>query len=430
MLYASPRDRLVDAGPRSFLLPELLAVATVMSTATKVRYPGVPLGFGELLLVTWLAVSISFRWMHSGFHWPAGFSLRWGGLLLLGTLAALMSGALLAQSTGATRTYFTAYEAVAWVFILGLAAWFAAEAGSSQAVVRYLQTFAAVGSIAASVIIVAAVITRLAFGSQVFWYMGLRMSGWSENPNQFAALLAPLPFLAWYFRSHAIRRGVRRAWSLAITGTVVAGVATQSDALWLGWLLGTSALLVIAWARGLFGSTRTVKSILVSSVVVPSVIASLLVPISGMLVQSMGSAVEDRANQGGQADTRITLWQNGVDAVMHSPAFGWGPGAHSGFHGAFEGTESHNSYIDLAAQAGLPVSIGLIILTGVAMYMGFRHRAAPIAVGLLAVVVLAVFHNLLRQPVFWLLLIAVLSFRRVEDAPQSVADRSVGVVNQ
>lgn len=402
--------------PRSFLFPELLALATVASTATKVRLPGLPLGIGELLLVGWLASSFAFRWMYTGPRWPNGFALRWGGLLFIALIAALLAGAVLAQATGVTRAYPTAYEGIAWTFVVVLVSWFAAESGYPSMVERYLKAFAAAGTIAAASIVVAAVVTRLAFGSQAFWYQGLRLSGWSENPNQFAALLAPLPFVAWHFRRGARRPAVRRGWSLAIGGTALAGAATQSDALWLGWILGAAVLMAVTWLRGLAGRERTVKSMLVAGVVLPCLAGAALVPISGLLTQSLESAIEDRANQGGQAGTRVTLWRHGMEAVSMSPAFGWGPGAHSGFETPFEGTESHNSYIDLAAQAGLPVALGVIALFGLAMAFATRSGAVPIALGLLSLAVLAVFHNLLRQPVFWFMLFAVLSLRRPRSA--------------
>ena len=196
----------------------------------------------------------------------------------------------------------------------------------------------------------------------------------------------------------------------------MAGAATQSDALWLGWILGAAVLMAVTWLRGLAGRERTVKSMLVAGVVLPCLAGAALVPISGLLTQSLESAIEDRANQGGQAGTRVTLWRHGMEAVSMSPAFGWGPGAHSGFETPFEGTESHNSYIDLAAQAGLPVALGVIALCGLAMAFATRSGAVPIALGLLSLAVLAVFHNLLRQPVFWFMLFAVLSLRRPRSA--------------
>lgn len=401
-----------EAAQRSFLFPELLAVATVASTATKVRLPGLPLGLGELLLVAWLASGVAFRWMYTGPRWQSGFALRWGGLLFLGLTATLSAGAMLAQATGMTRAYPTAYEGIAWAFVVVLVVWFVTESGYPAVVERYLKAFAAAGTVAAGAILVAAIVTRLAFGSQAFWYQGLRLSGWSENPNQFAALLAPLPFVAWHFRRITPSSAARRGWSVSIFGTLVAGAAAQSDALWLGWILSATILVAVTWLRSLVGRDRTVKSMLVAGVVLPCLAAAAVVPISGLLTQSLESAVEDRANQGGQAGTRVTLWQHGMEAVSLSPAVGWGPGAHSGFATPFEGTESHNSYIDLAAQAGLPVALGVIALFGLAMAFATRSGAVPIALGLLALAVLAVFHNLLRQPVFWFLLFAVLSIHR------------------
>lgn len=395
----------------SLLLPLLLAFATVASTATKIRLPGLPAGIGELLLIGWLICGVAGRWVLTGFHWPIAFALRWGGLFLLCLSAALLTGFLRALASGMTSTYDTLHETIAWAFIGILVSWFLLESSASGQIERYLRAFAAAGLTAVAAIFATAIVTRIVFGSSAFWYMGIRLSGWSENPNQFAALLAPLPFVAWHFRTQTNRPMRRRFWTIGISGVLVSGLAAQSDALFVAWSLGLAILLFVWWIKGIVGNRRTVRSILMSGVIIPAILGALLVPVSGSIARLAESAVEDRANEGGQAGTRIRLWENGMDAVLQSPLFGWGPGAHSGLGHAFQGTEAHNTFIDLAAQAGIPASLALIALITLTMWIGVRNRAPLLAVALLAIAVFAVFHNVLRQPIFWLLMFSVASMR-------------------
>jgi hypothetical protein len=66
-------------------------------------------------------------------------------------------------------------------------------------------------------------------------------------------------------------------------------------------------------------------------------------------------------------------------------------------------------YIDLATQAGLPLSLALLGLIAAAMYLAFQRRAASLAMAVLAVAVLAIFHNVLRQQVFWFTVFGVMA---------------------
>lgn len=391
------------------LLPALLALAVVTSTATKLRLPGVPLGIGELLLTGWLASSLMIRSVTTGFCWSGGFTVRWGGLFILVTSFALLAGAFLAEAAGVTGMYGTLHQAVAWVFVMVLLGWFLLESASARAVRRFLALFTVVGLLSTSALLVSAILSRLLLGSHWFWYFGFRMSGWSENPNQLAAMLAPLPFLAAHFRREAPDRWRRALWTAGMLGTVLAGIATQSDALFAAWLLCGAIVVADRWIRGMIGRARTVRSMVVNGIVMPCALAVVLVPAGAVLERLVESTVEVRANEGGQAGTRLSLWQNGMQAVAESPLVGWGPGSHSGLDGPFQGTESHNTFIDLAAQAGLPASIGLVAIVVLATMGPIRSRALLVGLAVVSIVTFAFFHNCLRHPVFWFVIFGALA---------------------
>lgn len=398
-------------------LPLFLAGAAVASTATKLRFAPMSFGVGEALLVAWLGTSIIARATSTGFYWQAGSAVRWGGPFLLCTLAALLCGALAGQVMGMPVLYDTRHEALAWVFVLGLVGWFVLEAGATLDVRGFLRWFAAIGALSATLLLASAVFSRIAWGSDALWYAGVRLSGWSENPNQLALLLAPLPFLAIEFRREATSGA--GAWTAGIVATAAAGLATLSDALLLSWGLGAMTLLAARWVTGILGARRTVGSIMLNAVAVPATLVLGGVLIGGFIANLLEAVMDARISAGGQASTRMTLWQYGLQAAFESPLFGWGPGAHSGFEGPFEGVESHSTFIDLATQAGLPAALALLALILLGIARALRRKALPLALALLSVAVVATFHNVLRQPIFWLIIFGVIASvdagdRRVE----------------
>jgi len=393
---------------RSALLPSLLALATVLSTATKLRLPGLPVGAGELLLLAWLSVSACVRALSTGFLWPMGLALRWGVLFLLFVGCTLLIGAGLAQTPMGPGLVGTGHEAIAWAFILPLTLWFLLEAQPASAVLRFLERFAGTAALAAGALFAVALVARVATGSDALWYGGMRLAGWAENPNQLALLLAPVPFLAIHFR-RAANSTRARAWSGAIVTTGMAGFATLSDALLLSWVLGGFVLIVSAWITGIIGAHRTARSVIANALAIPLLLALFVVLFGNLASNLFTSIVEARAGEGGQASTRLTLWNHGMSAAFRSPLVGWGPGAHSGFNGPFEGVESHSTFIDLATQAGFPVAIALaaIILGGIARAL--RTGSLPLALAVGSVAIIATFHNVLRQPIFWFVVFGIVA---------------------
>ena len=74
----------------------------------------------------------------------------------------------------------------------------------------------------------------------ISWWLGNRLQGLSANPNQFALLLLPLPFLIAYRIATTRFHLSYLMLAIFLSGT---GLATGSDALILCWIAGGGFIL-------------------------------------------------------------------------------------------------------------------------------------------------------------------------------------------
>jgi hypothetical protein len=238
------------------------------------------------------------------------------------------------------------------------------------------------------------------------WYEGdvARFTGLSSNPNQLALALVPLPFLL--LRVAGVVAGSRRL-SYLLTALIAAcGVMTASDALGVGWVSGVVVTVVLSIAVG----TATPHLGELGRVVVSAALlalAGLALVLAAADLSDVGRAVESRLNEGNQASTRVGLWVHGLAAAAMSPVFGLGPGAFSGESGPFESIEAHSTLIDwltMSGAVGLSALLGLVAVIAVHC---LRRRALLCFGALVALLAFSMFHNVLRQPLFWFYLSAV-----------------------
>ena len=130
----------------------------------------------------------------------------------------------------------------------------------------------------------------------------------------------------------------------------------------------------------------------------------LLILINGTMVVLM---VDKFFGKTGNYDGngRLSLWISSLEAIKESPFFGWGPGGHAGIDGPYGGWESHNTILDLGTAAGI---FGLLFYLLI-IVANFRKigQYSPASLLLFVMIVYSMAHNVLRHPVFWLVLIDV-----------------------
>jgi O-antigen ligase len=394
----------------------VFVAALVGTSAFQLRLGGLPLGPGEILMVLWwmLAGTVLLRpeRMRPGPAAPATV-VCWTF-----ALAAVGIGALWGQWQGRAGMDGAGRDLLAIVFVflfsLSLAALLPAGAAGR---------LAARTSIALAVFLGALLVAGLAvrtIGPFDLWYMRVRFVGLATNPNQLALFVAAAPFLLLQ-RLGELPEGARR-WPLqvAIATLIAVGIATTSDALAFSWLACAGLVAAWVWTRALLRKHRSALVPLFGGILLPALIVTAVVLFGIPAYAKAERAVLAIIEVGSQASVRLALWTHGFEAFAQSPWVGWGPGAHSGVLRPFQNTECHNTYCDWLTVAGLMGAVPLFGLVAYAVYRAVATSRYLLAIGLLAVASFAVFHYILRQPMFWFYVIVVLAWttdpvRRTDD---------------
>ena len=383
-----------------------VALAVVLTGATQLRSPGLPIGPGEALLAAWILFVLI---LLLGGRVLAGPVFRSLCLYWLAAAVLLGLGAVMAVAMGRADTagYTRMHDAVAYALLAAFSCSLALRWREDNE--EYHLTIMRVTFLACTVcltILLGIAMVVPGIGSLRFWYGGIRFSGWAVNPNQLAAFALVMPFFGWYLFGKA--RGWRRAgYGLAIACSVAVGLATKSDALRVAWLSSVGIVCLISWYfRPVLHRDRLLPY--VSYLLVPALFIVSAVAYGPEFMAAFERAVTDMYGERDQGQVRFTVWRNGLRALAESPLVGWGPGAFSGLTRPFEGFEAHNNVIDWGASTG---SLGAAL--HVALWCWCAWRALSVgALSLFAVVVVVAIDGMfgysLRQPVYWLTLTMVL----------------------
>lgn len=210
----------------AYKLAALLSIGLIFSVATQLRLPNLPLGLGEILLLTWLFLSSG-----KPSNWRSLQVMAIASLTVLGAIL-LVAGYAAAYPVGHERPA-ALHDALAYAFCAVLAINFARLKETDTERIPTLFLFSFVVSFVAALAL--GWIAESWTGMSV-WYHGERWQHLSDNPNQFALLALAVPFLA----IHIVLRRTDVPWLAVAVGLlgVTLGVFSHSDALSLAWLAG------------------------------------------------------------------------------------------------------------------------------------------------------------------------------------------------
>lgn len=397
-----------------------LAAGMVLTSATETRMAEVPLGIGEVMLVTWLA-GRTLQQMRRGDlvsnRILRAFATFWGVAFV-----ALLAGALVAGSMGLEAEGGVTHDLPAYVLAaaVGLAYLGSPDLRErAELSVPLLVVFAVVplGLIA--------VIDQVAAGVLPFrvWF-GPRFVGWAKNPNQTALLLSVTPLFALDVIRHTKKVVMRVLMTGLFATALVIGILTESDALKLSWMAAAGLVALLAWLRAVQGARRRQFWGIVWRLIIPLAVVGGMVLYWGQVTTELQETAEGTYRKSNQGDDRITLWRNGFEAMKVSPIVGLGPGAHSGIRGPFEGSEAHNSVLDWGASAGL---VGVAAYLVLVLSMALQARRDPSGLTLVTVgtlFIFSLFHFVLRHPLFWFYMLNVTALAWHRDliaSPRAVA---------
>lgn len=406
----------------------LLAFGLVMSVATQLRLPSMPVGPGELLLAGWIIATLRQDriWMSKAVL-SALLTILFGGI-------SLWAGSIVSDLAADTVTASAVHDATSYLFCALLAVNYVSlrEKGASVLTEKLLVAF-----LASTVVALLLGWALRGWSGLDVLYGGLRWQHLSNNPNQFALMALPLPFVALHFIRENPQRATLTLVFLIGLLSLALGWASRSDALTAGWLVGGS-IVGTALLLGRFrpqvpqhrlpespkGKVRGVLYITVLAITMVIGSALQFLPVMAdvgsatplTLEAPATSKCDEMMPDGNQVNVRYALWHNALSAISRSPVVGLGPGAHSGICGPFNGKEAHNTLLDWGTQAGV---LGLIILLayGGSIFYHVARQGDVVLVGMLiSLGIFSMFHFTLRQPIFWIIPLLALDLARL---PQS-----------
>jgi hypothetical protein len=391
----------------------LLALGLVLTTASQLRIPGVPLGLGEVCLGLWLGLALLDVLTRNSVSNP-GALLRLGAFwiafafsLSVGTFQALLLQKL---DAGSMLHDTFAYFVVAAVSCL------VAATMKADAALRRLQwlliTFWNV-----SLVMQIAIGWRLIHLSSVDPWFWERFRGWSENPNQLALYCALLTALSLHLALTAGGFG-RLAALLSCLPSLVVGRLTKSDTFLGAMVLCTAVFLVLRlWNWLTLPEHRYgLRSAAAMLIVIGFVPLSLsLTPYAVATADDVGSlAASMTKDHGGEgtmrtASLRLYLWQNALKLGLESGSLGLGPGPHlwrpkiadDDDRPLTRPFEAHNTMLDIFTQGGLFGVIALYGLFAGVFLLVLRARLDALVVLMVALVFFSLTHFIPRHPIVW-----------------------------
>jgi hypothetical protein len=406
----------------------LLALSLVLTTASQLRVPGVPLGLGEVCLGLWLGLALLHA-LTSGSISNPGALLRLGTFwicfafsLSVGTCQALLSQKLDPGSM--------LHDTFAYFVVAALSCLLAATTKADRALRRLQWLLITFWNV--SLVIQIALgwrLIRLASVEPWFWE---RFRGWSENPNQLALYCALLAALSLHLALSSRGFG-RLAALLSCLPSLIVGRLTKSDTFLGAMVLCTAVFVVLRLWRWLTSpehrhSLRSAAAILIVVAAVPLSLSltPYVLASAGDVERLAASMTKDHGGEGTMrtAALRLYLWQNALKLGLESGSLGLGPGPHlwrpkiadDDDRPITRPFEAHNTALDIFTQGGLVGVIALYGLFAGIFMLAVRAKLDALAVLMVALVFFSMTHFIPRHPIVWFALAVSLIFS-LERAP-------------
>ena len=378
----------------------LIAAALAMTSMKQLKYGGL-VGPGELTI----AIVFLFQLLtNRAQSLSPSFRL---GLMLILCIASIftVSSIINWASTGSFPATSITDGAAVWGCLLLTAAILAMTRNTEQ-LVRILAWSAVLVVLPSAFLLVLAKFGVTTIGSAELMYDAIRFQGLSDDPNQLSRVCAVTPFLTIFLATGPVRPRTKVILLTAAAASVVVGIATVSQSAWASWIIGS--LVYITWGalqRVRLGGVAAVAIVLISAAT-----AGI-----GLFIarEALADSGEFRyfLESGGAA--RLQIAQLSWQTINESPAsvtIGHGFGFHVLWFtplSQFAEMESHDLFLDVLVRGGLIGLIPLLILVFRAMSRSMS--GTPYAVALLAATLtFSLSVTPIRQPLFWLSMIACL----------------------
>lgn len=223
------------------------------------------------------------------------------------------------------------------------------------------------------------------------FFEGVRFSPLADNPHQINILTSTLPFIGFRILKEAKSLRSKVATFVFLAANLLVSLSTLSDTMKVVYMVCFYLMIVIR-ERG----SRQKKPSYFAAILISLIVLAGTLYFWDWFVALIIRFFEER-DMGG---ARLLLWRNSVQAGMHSPIFGLGPGAHAGFYGPFESVESHQMLLATFTQSGLIGVAVLMVLVFNIVWTVYKDKHVFImVVGLL---VTSLSGNALRRTIWWI----------------------------
>lgn len=408
----------------------LLSFGIVLTTASQLRLPGIPLGVGEVCLVLWLAF-VSLRLIVTGQIYNATALLRIGAFWACLALA-LSIGTCVAYLNQELDLPTMLHDTFAYLLVAALTCLIVATM-EANAALRQTQWFLIAFWNIALVLQIAAGWSIISLPSVDPWYWD-RFRGWAENPNQIALYCAVLTPLSLSLALSAKGFG-RIAASFSCLLTFAVGRLTKSDTFLVAMVIATgifSALRLRSWLTSPQHrlNFRSVVAVLVIAAAVPLALA--LAPYAIATADEVeGLAISLAKDRGGEAtkrtaSLRLQLWEDALRRGLEAGSLGLGPGPHlekpnvANNHALPTPFEAHSTMLDIFTQGGLLAVITVCGLFAGTFILMFRAKLDALAALFAALAIFSISHFILRHPIVWFAFALSLILGSVRASPPRV----------
>jgi O-Antigen ligase len=390
----------------------ILAAGIVMSSASQIKVPGLPFGFGEILLFAWIGLTVS-EMISTG---------RAAGSPALSRLAFFWTALALLLSLGAIIGYMTTqlfaehviHDAEAYLLVALVTCLAAADPEAPRTLRRCAWLVIGFADLT--------FIPQIAQGWGILggfginpWYFD-RFEGWSSNPNQLALYCAAFGPLALHLAATSSNKSGKLIGIASIALIFYVGRLTKSDT-----YLYTSVLAVFIFATlktrtwlslpGASASLARQMAVLFLMASVPLALASAPFAYAnfGNAEAFAKSLTKDKGGEATEetAALRVFLWTEAVETGMNSASMGLGPGPHLVRRPAGRNTfipapfEAHNTALDLYTQGGLLSVAMLIWIVASAAIFALRAKLDALVALIATLAVFSMPHLIIRHPLVW-----------------------------
>jgi O-antigen ligase len=256
------------------------------------------------------------------------------------------------------------------------------------------------------------------------------------EPNYFAlalVLLMPLAIVSARQRETAIQQA---CWFAGVGILFASLILTSSRGGFLGFLIGMGLLCFKSTRRPFLVTSVATVGLLLFVFVVPTDLGQRLQASFDTDVQDTGVAASTEAH--------LDLFKAGWGMISANPVFGVGLGQFqeqsSVYYDVAHPRIAHNTYIQIAAESGIPALIAFLLFIGLILHslshiatmagaqgrLHIRQWAVALQAGLVGYLVSAFFLSAQFEKFFWLIVFLSIAMERILVAEATVQEEPIG----